>query len=99
MSPSPGRRAGLSKGNQRRADARLERMAQLAEFAEKARSTLAPLNGDGWKTGPGMSSKEIAREFCRLHPQPPILGAGDGFAGALRMLIELEDCGFVRRRF
>lgn len=93
----PDRLSGLRAANVAKQEARLQRMVDLAQFANEARSVgtdvIAP------KTGPGMKSKEIARDFIKKHPLPAGEGRGDGYAGALRMLIELEKMGLVRRRF
>lgn len=72
-------------------------MAALADFAIKARTVGRDLKDP--KTGPGTASKEIARDFAKQHPLQPGEGKGDGYAGALRMLIELEKMGQVPRRF
>ena len=85
--------AALEAANAARTTARLERAAMLADFANDARGTLGPMQGPGWRTRPGMKNRDIAREFAKCHPQPPILGRGDGYAAALRMLTELEQAG------
>ena len=94
-----GRLSGLRAANAAREKARLDRMAALTTFANEARTVLPKLGGPARRPGPGMSSKEIARDFIEKHPQPKIRGRSTGHAGALRMLIELERMGFVRRRF
>lgn len=93
----PDRLSGLRAANAAKQKARLQRMALLTHFANEARSVGTDLIAP--KTGPGMKSKEIARDFVKQHPLPASNGRGDGYAGALRMLIELEKIGRVRRRF
>lgn len=90
------RLSGLRAANAARLTARLHRMALLARFANDARSVGTELITP--KTGPGRKSKEIARDFVKQYPLPASSGRGDGYAGALRMLIELEKAGRVRRR-
>lgn len=91
------RLSGLRAANVAKQEARLQRMAVLAQFANEARAVGTDLIAP--KTGPGMKSKEIVRDFIKQHPLPAGGGRGDGYAGALRMLMELEKMGLVRRRF
>jgi hypothetical protein len=90
---APSRLSGLQAANEAREEARTARMVLLADFANEARNC-AGLNA-GWRTGPGLSSKEIAREFVKRHPLSP---EKSGFAAALRMLTELEQGGLVRKK-